>query len=132
MLSPPRFVVIHILARRVDFCQQLFLKICIFFWGPGYTPTIKFIWKARNYAGNEEIMRRKKDPLYQAKQELLREIEEVKTSLAIAHSNFDNVNDPDLVDSCIYEMTAIQYKYKYLLRRMRQFEGESTPMRSIR
>ena len=74
----------------------------------------------------------KKDSLYQAKQELLREIEEVKTSLAIAHSNFDNVNDPDLVDSCIYEMTAIQYKYKYLLRRMRQFEGESTPMRSIR
>ena len=73
-------------------------------------------------------MRRKKDSLYQAKQELLREIEEV----AIAHSNFDNVNDPDLVDSCIYEMTAIQYKYKYLLRRMRQFEGESTPMRSIR
>ena len=59
-------------------------------------------------------MRRKKDSLYQAKQELLREIEEVKTSLAIAHSNFDNV------------------KYKYLLRRMRQFEGESTPMRSIR
>lgn len=59
-------------------------------------------------------MRRKKDSLYQAKQELLREIEEVKTSLAIAHSNFDNVNDPDLVDSCIYEMTAIQYKYKYL------------------
>ena len=53
-------------------------------------------------------MRRKKDSLYQAKQELLREIEEVKTSLAIAHSNFDNVNDPDLVDSCIYEMTAIQ------------------------
>ena len=77
-------------------------------------------------------MRRKKDSLYQAKQELLREIEEVKTSLAIAHSHFDNVNDPDLVDSCIYEMTAIQYKYKYLLRRMRQFEGESTPMRSIR
>lgn len=75
-------------------------------------------------------MRRKKDSLYQAKQELLHEIEEVKTSLAIAHSNFDNVNDPDLVDSCIYEMTAIQYKY--LLRRMRQFEGESTPMRSIR
>ena len=77
-------------------------------------------------------MRRKKDSLYQAKQELLHEIEEVKTSLAIAHSNFDNVNDPDLVDSCIYEMTAIQYKYKYLLRRMRQFEGGSTPMRSIR
>ncbi|CDD36292.1 putative uncharacterized protein [Roseburia sp. CAG:309] len=51
-------------------------------------------------------MRRKKDPLYQAKQELLREIEEVKTSLAIAHSNFDNVNDPDLVDSCIWSIAA--------------------------
>lgn len=78
------------------------------------------------------MRRKKRFPFIKRSRSCSAEIEEVKTSLAIAHSNFDNVNDPDLVDSCIYEMTAIQYKYKYLLRRMRQFEGESTPMRSIR
>lgn len=123
---------IHILARSVDSCQQLFLKNRIFFLQEGYNPTKIIFYKARVFARNGDFMKKKKEPLNQTKQELLREIEEVKTSLAIAHSNFDNVNDPDLVDSCIYEMTAIQYKYKYLLRRMRQFEGDNMPIRSMR
>lgn len=68
-------------------------------------------------------MKKKKDNLLCAKEELLREIEEIKLSLETAHSNFDNACDPDLVDSCIYEMNAIQYKYKYLLKQMRQMEN---------
>ncbi len=67
-------------------------------------------------------MKKKKDNLWKARQELLREIEEIKLSLETAHSNFDNACDPDLVDSCIYEMNAIQYKYKYLLRQVRKME----------
>lgn len=67
----------------------------------------------------------KKDPLYLAKKNLLREIEQVKLSLETAHCNFENASDPDLVDSCIYEMNAIQYKYKYLLKQMRQLESQA-------
>ena len=67
-------------------------------------------------------MKKKEDNLLLAKEELLSEIEEIKLSLEIAHSNFENVCDPDLVDSCIYEMNAIQYKYKYLLRQIRAIE----------
>ncbi len=70
----------------------------------------------------EDSMKKKKDNLWKARQELLREIEEIKLSLETAHSNFDNACDPDLVDSCIYEMNAIQYKYKYLLRQVRKME----------
>lgn len=68
-------------------------------------------------------MRKKMDNLLLAREELLNEIEEIKLSLETAHSNFDNASDPDLVDSCIYEMNAIQYKYKYLLKQMRKMEG---------
>ena len=68
-------------------------------------------------------MKKKMDNLFLARQELLNEIEEIKISLETAHSNFDNASDPDLVDSCIYEMNAIQYKYKYLLKQMRKMES---------
>lgn len=68
-------------------------------------------------------MKKNSDNLLLAKEELLNEIEEIKRSLETAHSNFDNACDPDLVDSCIYEMNAIQYKYKYLLKQMRKMES---------
>lgn len=68
-------------------------------------------------------MKKKKDNLWQAKEELLKEIEEIKRSLETAHSNFENASDPDLVDSCIYEMNAIQYRYKYLLRQIQSIES---------
>ncbi len=67
-------------------------------------------------------MKKKTDPLLLAKAELLQEIEDIKLSLETAHSNFENACDPDLVDSCIYEMNAIQHRYKYLLRQVRSLE----------
>ena len=60
-----------------------------------------------------------------AREELLNEIEEIKRSLETAHSNFENACDPDLVDSCIYEVNAIQYRYQYLLKEMRKVESLS-------
>ncbi|MCM1244555.1 MAG: YaaL family protein [Roseburia sp.] len=71
-------------------------------------------------------MKKKTDNLLLAREELMSEIEEIKLLLEIAHSNFDNASDPDLVDSCIYEMNAIQYKYKYLLKQMRKMESLSS------
>lgn len=68
-------------------------------------------------------MRRKKDIWQREKEELLQEIEEIKRSLETAHSNFENASDPDLVDSCIYEMNAIQHRYKYLLRQIQLIES---------
>ena len=47
---------------------------------------------------------------------LLSEIYKTKMELEIAYSNFQNVVDPDLIDSCIYEVNAIQQKYKFLLK----------------
>lgn len=47
---------------------------------------------------------------------LLEEINRVKIALEAAYSNFENVVDPDLIDSCIYEMNAVQNRYKFLLK----------------
>lgn len=47
---------------------------------------------------------------------LISEINKTKLALESAYSNFENVVDPDLIDSCIYEMNAVQKRYKFLLK----------------
>lgn len=47
---------------------------------------------------------------------LLKEIHDTKLALEAAYSQFEYVVDPDLIDSCIYELNAIQKRYKYLLK----------------
>lgn len=64
-------------------------------------------------------MKNKKNPAYQAKTQLMQEIETLQQALETANSNFENVCDPDLIDSYIYEINALSFRYKYLLR---QFE----------
>lgn len=63
---------------------------------------------------------KQKDPLYQVREQLKKEIDALQQSLETANSNFDNVSDPDLVDSYIYELNALSFRYKYLLRQIRE------------
>ena len=49
--------------------------------------------------------------------ELMRDIAKTKCALDCAYSNFDNVIDPDLIDCYIYEVNAVQKRYKFLLDR---------------
>ncbi len=60
--------------------------------------------------------------------ELLLEIAKTQRDLDSAYQNFENVIDPDLIDSCIYEVNAIQHRYKFLLReakKLNQFTTET-------
>lgn len=63
-------------------------------------------------------MRNKKNPASQAKAQLMQEIESLQQALETANSNFENVCDPDLIDSYIYEINALSFRYKYLLRQV--------------
>lgn len=54
---------------------------------------------------------------------LLNEINRTKIALEAAYSNFENVVDPDLIDSCIYELNAVQNRYKYLLKEAKAAEN---------
>lgn len=74
-------------------------------------------------------MKNKKNPACQTKAELMQEIEALQQALETAHSNFENVCDPDLIDSYIYEINALSFRYKYLLRQVQsiQTNAEFTP-----
>ncbi len=58
-------------------------------------------------------------------EELIREIEKTKIAMDTAYSNFENVLDPDLIDSYIYELNAAQERYKFLLRQAKILSGEA-------
>ena len=63
-------------------------------------------------------MKQKKDPASLAKAKLMQEIEDLQQALETANPNFENVCDPDLIDSYIYEINALSFRYKYLLRQV--------------
>lgn len=52
------------------------------------------------------------------------ELNETKGALDCAYSNFENVVEPALIDSYIYELKAIQTRYSYLLERARCLEEQ--------
>lgn len=53
---------------------------------------------------------------------LLADLTRTKNNLDSAYANFQNVVEPDLIDSYIYEVNAMQLRYKFLLGRVKQFE----------
>ena len=55
-----------------------------------------------------------KDPHY---------LRKTKKELDIAYANFEHAVDPDLIDSSIYELNAVQLRYKFLLGCVKQFEN---------
>ena len=61
-----------------------------------------------------------KDPHYML---LLDDLRKTKKELHIAYANFEHAVDPDLIDSSIYELNAVQLRYKFLLGCVKQFEN---------
>lgn len=53
-------------------------------------------------------------------------IEKTRQALEIAYAGFDNVVDTDLIDSYIYEINALQKRYKHLLSLV-MLEREAEP-----
>ena len=58
--------------------------------------------------------------------ELLRqELRQVQCDLALAFDRFDRASEPELVESCIYEIKAINARFSYLYRAIRERSGEA-------
>lgn len=53
-----------------------------------------------------------------SREQLLDDLKLTKTALDDAYNNFENVVDPDLVDSCIYQVNAVQKRYHFLLKQV--------------
>ena len=60
-------------------------------------------------------------------QSLLDNLMQTKNNLDLAYQNFENATDPELIDSYIYEVNAIQMRYKFLLCRLKSYEMAAEP-----
>ena len=57
-----------------------------------------------------------------SREQLLSDLKQTKTALEDAYSNFEQVVDPDLVDSYIYEVNAVQKRYHFLLKQVQMLD----------
>lgn len=70
--------------------------------------------------------RRKRDAQAQEeRRELLEEMAQTRRLLNQAYQGFNAHSDPDLVESYVYEINALQSRYSYLVRRMKDLERQA-------
>ena len=55
---------------------------------------------------------------------LIEELEKARYDLALAYDNFQNAMEPDLIDCFIYQVNALQMRYKFLLTKAKQLNME--------
>ena len=56
--------------------------------------------------------------------ELMRSLQEAQTALTHANLSFDALSDPELVESCIFEIRSLQARINYLLRALKALETD--------
>ena len=56
-------------------------------------------------------------------QELFSELSDTRFALSQAYARFNAVCEPELVDSCVYEINAELSRYNYLLRQIKARGG---------
>ena len=54
--------------------------------------------------------------------ELRAGLQKTHTLISQAYANFNSVSDPDLIESYVFEINALQARYAYLLRRVKELE----------
>ena len=56
------------------------------------------------------------------KRQLVEELRETKNAMDTAYANLSYVVEPELIDCCIYELNAIQLRYKFILSQVKNSE----------
>jgi hypothetical protein len=56
------------------------------------------------------------------RRELMEELSRTRVLTNQAYSSFNNTKDADLIESYVYEINALQARYNYLLRRVKELE----------
>ena len=69
--------------------------------------------------------RKKETPAQQERQELLEGLARTRVLINQAYACFNRESDPDLIESDVFEINALQSRYSYLLRRVRELEDPS-------
>lgn len=61
-------------------------------------------------------------PKASERQELMQELARTRVLTNQAYSSFNRASDSDLIDSYVFEINALQARYNYLLRRVKELE----------
>ena len=75
----------------------------------------KFLRKKAN--GDNEA-REKRD-------ELMAELKEAGEAIDAVYTNLSYVVDPDMIDCCIYELNALQLRYKIILNQVKEQDARA-------
>ena len=57
------------------------------------------------------------------RRQLMEGMRETRNLLNCAYAQFNSYSDPDLVDACVYEINALQSRYSYYVRQMKQMDA---------
>ena len=75
----------------------------------------------------------KKDGAFEQRmRELVEDIERTKGDLARAYNAFDYTVEPELVEACVYEISAIQARYSYLMRKIKEHHAAAAAMQGAK
>lgn len=57
------------------------------------------------------------------RRQLLEGMRATRAQLNYAYAQFNLYSDPDLVDACVYEINALQSRYSYFVRQVKQLDA---------
>ena len=69
------------------------------------------------------FFRRRPSPRDTERRELIASLASTRTLITQAYGSFNNVSDSDLIESYVFEINALQARYNYLLRRVKELEA---------
>ena len=55
--------------------------------------------------------------------QLVEGMKQTRDQLNFAYAQFNIYSDPDLVDACVYEINALQSRYSYFVRQVKQLDA---------
>ena len=56
------------------------------------------------------------------RRQLMEGMKQTRDQLNYAYAQFNIYSDPDLIDACVYEINALQSRYSYFVRQVKQLE----------
>lgn len=69
------------------------------------------------------FFRRPPSPREAERRELMASLAHTRTLINQAYGGFNHANDSDLIESYVFEINALQARYNYLLRRVKELEA---------
>ena len=65
---------------------------------------------------------RRRDP---EQEQLMETLAQTRVLINQAYSGFNTAQDPELIESFVFEINSLQCRYSYLLRRIKELEADA-------